>query len=215
MSMILNAKQNSARVEDLLAPTASQWQSVASEVLTLTPTPLDRQPSAYVQTSWAGKSRGEIPSIEVQVLQTADALAIRLQWQASQPNRSINDTNVYADACAMMFPENGKQADLATMGSPEEPVIAWHWRAGTEDAFSIRATGIGTVTRIKQHGVKARSRWADGKWQVVFARVLQGDDISLTPGAVLPVAFAVWCGAVAERAGLKSHTPEFHQLKVN
>ena len=215
MSIILDARHSAAVLEDLLAPGAEQWQEVPGKDLGLTPTALDKQPSAYVQTSWSGKPRGEIPSIQVQVLQTSDGLAIRLEWQAERPSRSINDINVYADACAILFPENGKQADLETMGSEQEPVVGWHWRAGTEEPFSITAKGIGTVTRRKEHQVKARSRWADGKWQVVFARTLQGDDISITPGISLPVAFAVWCGAAAERGGLKSHTPEFHQLKVS
>jgi DMSO reductase family type II enzyme heme b subunit len=215
MSMILDAKHSTAVLDDLLAPASPQWQDIPAMTLGLIPTALDRQPSAYVQTSWAGKPRGEIPSIQVQTLQAGDGLAIRLEWAALEPSRSINDINVYADACAILFPENGKQADLETMGSEQEPVIAWHWRAGTEEPFAITAKGIGTVTRHKEHQVRARSRWTDGKWQVVFTRALQGEDISLNHGMTLPVAFAVWSGVVAERGGLKSHTPEFHQLKVS
>jgi DMSO reductase family type II enzyme heme b subunit len=215
MSSILDVLQSDVTFEDLLVPAAAQWQDVPVEVVPLIPTPLDRQPSAYVQSSWAGKPRSNISAIEVQVLQTVDSLVIRLQWDADQPRRSIDDINAYADACAVMFPGNGVDADLQTMGSPDKPVIAWHWRAGAEEAFSITATGIGTVERNKDHRVKAQSRWAGGRWQVVIGRFLQGDDLNLASAKMLPIAFAVWNGSLSERAGLKSHSADFHHLRIN
>lgn len=211
----LDARHSPANLEDILAPDGSAWNEMTGEVIALTPTPLDRQPSAYVQAAWKDRNHGAVAAVTVQAIRNDDTLALRLQWQAAQPKRSIDDINAYADACAVLFPANGKDTDLETMGSPERPVVAWHWRAGTDAPFSVTARGIGTVERSAKHQLQARSRWSDGRWQVVFARSLESDGLSLSGGTDIPIAFAVWCGAGSERAGLKSHSPEFHQLRIN
>ena len=202
-----DARRSTAALEEILAPDGLAWSETEGESIELIPTPLDRQPSAYVQTAWKDRRHGEVSRVIIQAVRNDDTLALRLQWEASQPMRSINDINAYADACAILFPANGKQADLETMGSPELPVVAWHWRAGTDLPFVVNARGVGTVERASEHAVQSRSRWSDGKWQVVFARSLDSDQPILAQGDEIPVAFAVWCGAVSERGGLKSHSP--------
>jgi len=211
----LNATYFQSTLSEILAPDSAAWREMAESVVKLTPTPLDKQPSAYVQTAWQNRGHGQVVEVIVQALHNDDTLAIKLQWNAEQPNRSINDVNVYADACAILFPANGTTADLQTMGSPEQPVVAWHWRAGTDRPFAITAKGIGTVERAVEHGVQSRSRWLEGKWQVVLARALQSDAPSMAGSAEIPVAFAVWSGAGSERGGLKSYSPEFHQLIIS
>jgi DMSO reductase family type II enzyme heme b subunit len=210
----LDARQSQAALEEILAPDGSAWNEITGEVIELRPTPLDRQPSAYVQVAWQDRNHGEVSAITVQAIRKDDSLILRLQWDASQPKRSINDINAYADACAILFPADGKNADLETMGSPELPVIAWHWRAGTDLPFVVTARGIGTVERAAEHQVQASSRWSDGKWQVVLAGPLNSGEPSLAGGTDIPIAFAVWCGAATERAGLKAHSPEFHLLRI-
>jgi DMSO reductase family type II enzyme heme b subunit len=210
----LDARHSQATLEEILAPDGSAWNEIEGESIDLIPTPLDRQPSAYVQTAWKDKHHGEVSRIVIQAVRNEDTLALRLQWEASQPTRSINDINAYADACAILFPANGKNAELETMGSPELPVVAWHWRAGTEQPFVVTARGIGTVERAAEHQVQARSRWSEGTWQVVLTRSLDSGGPALSGGTDIPIAFAIWCGAAAERAGLKSHSPEFHRLRI-
>jgi hypothetical protein len=39
-------------VEALLAPGADEWDRAEEAVVPLEPTPIDRQPSAYVQVAW-------------------------------------------------------------------------------------------------------------------------------------------------------------------
>jgi DMSO reductase family type II enzyme heme b subunit len=214
MTATLDVQHRQVPLEDILAPDSPAWDEIIGEVVELTPTPLDRQPSAYVQVAWQDKSHGEVSRVLVQAVRNDDSLALRLQWDAGKPSRSINDINAYADACAVLFPENGRKADLETMGSPECPVSVWHWRAGTDVPFSATASGIGTVERAAEHQVQARSRWSDGKWQVVLARPLDSGVPLLSGGMEIPIAFAVWCGAVSERGGLKSHSPDFISLKV-
>jgi DMSO reductase family type II enzyme heme b subunit len=141
-------------------------------------------------------------------------LAVRLEWGALRPSRRISDLNVYPDACAMLFPADGREAEFGTMGSAKHPVQGWHWRAGTELPFVVTATGIGTVERAKEHPVQMRARWSEGRWQVVLAGPLGAEGIPLRKGSGLPVAFAVWSGAARERAGVKSYSSQPCELRI-
>lgn len=190
--------------QGLLSPRATDWDSVPEVKLPLKPTPLEAQPSAYVQKAWQGRRRGNIGSVSVKALAVDGRLLVRLQWAAADPRQSINDYNVYADACALLFPSNGKDAELSTMGSADRPVTAWYWRAGAEAPFLGTARGLGTLTREKEHGLQASSEWLGGQWQVVLAG----------PSGASKIGIAVWSGAAGERAGLKSHTPSWHDLKA-
>jgi DMSO reductase family type II enzyme heme b subunit len=194
--------------EKLLAPDAVEWGRAAEAVVPIGPTPLDRLPSAYVQVAWRDRPRGGIGEVRVRAAAGGGSLAVRLDWAALRPSRLISDVNVYPDACAVLFPADGREAELGTMGSPNHPVQGWHWRAGTDLPFVVTATGIGTVERAKEHPVQARARWSEGRWQVVLAGPLGAEGMPLRKGSALPVAFAVWSGAARERAGLKSYSPE-------
>jgi DMSO reductase family type II enzyme heme b subunit len=201
--------------EKLLAPDAAEWGKAEEAVVAIDPTPLERLPSAYVQASWKDRPRGAIGELRVRAAAgEGGGLAVRLEWTALRPSRSISDVNVYPDACAMLFPADGREAEFGTMGSPEHPVGGWHWRAGTELPFAVTATGIGTVERAKEHPVQARARWSEGSWQVVLAGPLGAKGLPLRKGSALPVAFAVWSGAARERGGVKSYTPQHCALRL-
>ncbi len=200
----VTAKKASGVVRDLLSPRAPAWDDAIEVSLPLQPTPLEAQPSAYVQKAWAGRQRGGIESVAVKALAAGDELVVRLQWAAPDPRHTINDNDVYADACAVLFPANGNDAEIGTMGSAGKPVTAWHWRAGAAGPNVATAQGLGTVTREKKHALQATGEWQNGSWHVVLAG----------PGNPAKIGIAVWSGAASERAGLKSHTPTWHDLKV-
>jgi len=191
-----------------------EWERAEETVVPLEPTPIDRQPSAYVQVAWRDRSRSGIGEVRVRAVASASAFAVRLDWEALRPQRSISDVNVYPDACAVVFPADGRQAEFAEMGSPKHPVRAWHWRAGTDVPFVVTATGLGTVERVVEHQVQGRAAWVDGRWRVVLARPLDADGVPLKSGSSVPIAFAVWLGAARERAGLKSFSPQPCELRL-
>jgi DMSO reductase family type II enzyme heme b subunit len=193
-----------ADLEKLLAADAGEWEGAAEAVVPVGPTPLDRLPSAYVQVAWEDKPRSGIGEVRVRAAAADGGVAVRLDWGVLRPSRLISDVNVYPDACAVLFPADGREAEFGTMGSAKHPVQGWHWRAGTDLPFVVTATGIGTVERAVEHPVRVRARWVEGRWQVVLAGPLGGDGIPLRKGSALPVAFAVWSGAARDRAGLKS-----------
>ncbi len=201
----LAAKKVNGAVRDLLSPRAAAWKDAPEAVLPLQPTPLDVQPSAYVQTAWTGRERGNVASVSVRALAAGGQLLVRLQWSANDPRHSISDNDAFADACAILFPSDGKDAELATMGSEAKPVTAWYWRSGTPAPYMATARGLGTVTRVASSPLTAAGEWAAGQWQVVVA--------GPAPAAA-KLGVAVWSGAASERAGLKSHTPSWHDLKV-
>jgi hypothetical protein len=49
---------------------------------------------------------------------------------------------------------------------------------------------------------------------VHFSRPLAGDGVPLQRGETVPLGVAVWQGALGERAGIKSHTPEWLGLRL-
>ena len=203
-----------AALEQLLAPDSGEWDRAPEAVVPVEPTPLERLPSAYVQVAWRSRPRGAIGEVRVRAAAGTDGLAVRLDWAVLRPSRLISDVNVYPDACAVLFPADGREAEFGSMGSPKHPVQGWHWRAGTDLPFAVTATGIGTVERAVEHPVRGRARWSEGRWQVVLAGPLGAGGMPLNKGSALPVAFAVWSGAARERAGLKSYSPQPCALRL-
>jgi DMSO reductase family type II enzyme heme b subunit len=206
-----------ADLEKLLTADAGEWDGAAEAVVPIDPTPLDRLPSAYVQVAWGDKPRSGIGEVRVRAAAGnggVGGVAVRLDWAVLRPSRLISDVNVYPDACAVLFPANGREAEFGTMGSAQHPVQGWHWRAGTDLPFVVKATGIGTVERAAEHPVQGRARWAEGRWQVVLAGPQGAGGMPLRKGSRLPVAFAVWSGAARERAGLKSYSSQPCELRL-
>jgi len=198
-----------------VGPHGPAWETAQESVIALEPTPLQAQPSAYVQTAWAQRKHGGTPSVRAAAAVTGGVLHVRLRWNAPDPRPAITDNNVFADSCALLFPLDGRDADLTTMGDVARPVQAWHWRAGTAIPFVLRASGLGTTARqATPHGVSAEGLWGAGEWTVVFSRPLDVDGVPLRPGAAVPVGIAVWQGAAEERAGLASHTPAWLTLEL-
>jgi DMSO reductase family type II enzyme heme b subunit len=197
----------------LRGPDAAEWGSAAEAVVSLEPTPLERIPSAYVQVSWKDRPRSTLGEVRVRAVAGEGGLAVRLDWAAARPSRLISDVNVFPDGCAVIFPAAGKEPEFGTMGSPEAPVRAWHWRAGTEVPFEVTAEGLGTVERAKEHAVQVRSRWSEGVWQVVLSGPVGPGGVPLKKGGGVPVAFAVWSGSARERGGLKTISPQRCELR--
>ena len=50
---------------------------------------------------------------------------IRLSWEDAQKNVEVTDTNMFPDACGVLMPLNGGDAQIDEMGSQGAPVNAW------------------------------------------------------------------------------------------
>ena len=117
----------------------------------------------------------------------------------------------FGDATALQFPVKADGVPSFPMGEAGQVVNIWQWRAdwkgnGQGSVQNLAAAGFGTLTTQLSQDVKGKGIWSKGKWRVVFSRVMTGggEVVGLAPGKVMPVAFAVWNGAINQRDGEKS-----------
>lgn len=73
----------------------------------------------------------------------------------------------------------------------------------------LNAEGFSTVTvqPASAQNVGGSGIWDSGRWSVVVRRSLRSrdrGDVSLSPGVVIPIAFAVWDGDAGDRDGQKA-----------
>ncbi|MCZ2111602.1 MAG: hypothetical protein LC118_18915 [Dehalococcoidia bacterium] len=200
-----------AKKASALGPWSTGWGT--GTTVALQPSPLDAQPSAYVQEAWRERPYGKVPEVLVHCVQASGAMLVRMEWECESPRHNITDNDVFADACALLMPANGHAAPLMTMGSEAEPVVTWHWRAGAETAFVADGTGAGTLTRRTNHDLAATAEWKSGRWAVVFSHPAGTNGHTPTLNAGGLVAFAVWTGANQERGGLASCSPAWSRIQ--
>lgn len=212
---VIRVKRIAAGASRLMDPGAREWVSAPEEVLGLSPTPILSQPSLYVQTKWKDGGYGGTPSVRVRAAHDGSTVFFRLSWDDDTKDDAIDDSDRFADAAAVLFPVKD-DAPLTSMGSPEQPVNAWLWRADLEAPFNVTAQGIGTAVRSTDPSLASQASYANGGWSVVVSRALQGTrgTAQLKPGQRGKVAFGVWQGSNAERAGLKAVTLEWQELEI-
>jgi cytochrome c oxidase cbb3-type subunit 2 len=99
-----------------------------------------------------------------------------------------------------------------------DPTYVTAWGAGNIVADPMRKTpaedlnaeGFGTLrARGKGDAVEAHGEFGTSSYRVVFRRTLTADGdgaVDLSPGASVPVAFAIWNGSAGDRDGKKSVT---------
>jgi mono/diheme cytochrome c family protein len=100
-----------------------------------------------------------------------------------------------------------------------DPTFVTAWGAGNivadpsrlSPAEDLVAEGFGTLRARPrpEQAVDARGVYGTGGYRVILRRALTGNAagaVTLTPGATMPVAFAVWNGSAGDRDGKKSVT---------
>jgi DMSO reductase family type II enzyme heme b subunit len=103
------------------------------------------------------------------------------------------------------------------MGSANQPVNAWYWRADLEAPISVTATGLGTTVRSANGSLSAAGSYESGGWRVVISRpfAVKGQGlVALSPGQSGQVGFAVWQGSNQERAGIKATSLDWEPLEI-
>lgn len=200
----------------LLDPAAAEWASAPQETLALEPTPVGSQPSQYVINAWKDRPYGLVGGLQVAAAHNGEALFFRLGWPDESEDREIADTDRFADAAAVLIPVR-RDAPLQSMGSPEQPVSAWYWRADMDAPLTVSASGLGTTVRHANGALSAAALREGRDWRVVVSRPFKVEDDTLVPlhrGMTTKVAFAVWQGSNQERAGIKAVTPDWRPLRI-
>jgi DMSO reductase family type II enzyme heme b subunit len=157
------------------------------------------------------------------VVSDGQRLYVKLRWVDSTRDQETL-TNRFRDGAAVEFALTGGDATSYMMGSAEQPVNIWYWRSDSERAENLGAGGFGSATALASQPVSVRSHYEtarrdeDNQWTLVMSRPLvsEGDYTArFAPGAVQPLAFAVWQGADKQRDGLKRTSPGWIKLDLS
>ena len=161
---------------------------------------------------------GYVDRVRVRSLHNGKEIAFLLEWDDPAMNADAQRTEDFRDGAAVQFPITPVQLHGAghpeppyLMGDAEGPVNIWQWKAdwernGRVSVENLAAAGFGTLTTQRSQNVKGKGVWRGGKWRVAFSRALAGggEAAEFVPGKAMPVAFAVWNGAISQRDGEKS-----------
>jgi len=206
--------------EELLDPAAAGWSAIPGEALKLDATPLANQPSEYIKASRDEKKIGKVRSLNVQTAHNGTDVFFRLSWEDETRDVEVTDITVFPDGCGILMTMTAGEPPIDEMGSNDDPVNAWLWRADLKDeARNTVAKGLGTTETTKKCPIVTKSLWENGTWSVVFARALsvpeqKEEATQLEPGRAVKIGFAVWEGSNGERGGVKSFSKEWRELTL-
>ena len=196
------------------------WANADKKSVPLIPTPLNGNPAIKKISPFIEKStdHGTVHALSVAAAHNRNIVAVHLSWQ-SEKHDTMADLDQFVDGVAVMFPLTA-QASAFTMGSDDDPVNAWYWKANLDDrAFDVVAHGYGTSQRHPESAqpISCSAAHVDQKWHVVLSRALGTPDgrASLLPGNPTRVSFAVWDGGNRERAGRKSFSGDFVAAEIH
>ncbi|MBC8292316.1 MAG: hypothetical protein H8E45_04035 [Proteobacteria bacterium] len=211
---MLVVKPVKAKSKALLDPSGSVWSSIAASSLSLKTTPAGTQPTSY--TKVAGKQRGEaaVTSASMRLCHDGQRIYVHLEWKDENEDLAT-DGNGFPDAAAVLLPL-GNDAPINQMGSEQQAVNAWQWRAGDEQGRSVVARGVGT-TEPTPDPVEVAAARAGNRWRVVISRSLAGagsDSVALATGGDSRVGVAIWEGSVGERGGFKAFTENWTDIRL-
>jgi len=216
----MQCKKVTAAREQLLFPVSAEWDNIPGEPLKMDATPLANQPSEYIKASRDEKQIGKVRSLMVQTAHNGSDIFFRLSWADPSQNVDITDNNIFPDGCGILIPVSGGDPPIDEMGSKDNPVNAWFWRADFKDQpRNTIARGLGTTQFSKTCPIQTKSVWGNGAWAVVFVRPLavpelKDEAVQLAAGQAVKIGFAVWEGSNGERAGVKSFSKEWRELAV-
>jgi DMSO reductase family type II enzyme heme b subunit len=165
-------------------PNAAVWSSATPATFPMSP-----------QVHWPDRIQEvTVKDVVVRALHDDQQVAILLEY-----NDPTQDPD---DGAALEFMVGDKKAHFAH-GQPMlqvegGPVNIWFWKHKDDKAVDMSAKGFGTLKPQTHQDVKAKASYSNGTWKIVFSRTLLTDhpeeDVQITPGEFIGIAFAVWDG---------------------
>ncbi|MBM4139500.1 MAG: hypothetical protein FJ244_08555 [Nitrospira sp.] len=165
-------------------PNAAVWSSAPPAMFPMSP-----------QVHWQNRIQEvTVKDVIVRALHDGNQMAVLLEY--ADPTQDPDD------AAALEFMVGDKKAHFAH-GQPMlqvegGPVNIWFWKNKTDKAVDMSAKGFGTLKPQEHQDVKAKGVYANGTWKIVFSRNLSTahaeEDVQITPGEFISIAFAVWDG---------------------
>ena len=205
-------------------PNNSFWDN-ADE---FSPQTVELNPQMITNPKWPNPS---VKSVKIRGAQNGSEIGFLLEWDDSSLENKIEVSATHTDQAALMFPlYSGDELPSITMGSENEIVNIWQWRALWEPSLSansrkrhngslvrgrinrplrspvedLTAAGYSTLTTQEEQDVHGHGTWQNKTWRVVFKRALMNsDNADIQFKNSIVMAIAVWNGANRERNGQK------------
>ncbi|MDP7557235.1 MAG: ethylbenzene dehydrogenase-related protein [Nitrospinaceae bacterium] len=204
-------------------PTDSFWKDASR----IHPQVVELGPQMMTNPKWPDPS---IKSVKITGVRNGSEIGLLLEWSDPSMENEIEVSATHTDQAALMFPLHAeKELPVITMGSEDEIVNIWQWRAIWEPALStqsgsrgnnrrasvpakerrspvedLTAAGFSTLTTQDEQDVMGFGVWQDKIWRVVFKRSLVNSDTAdVQLKSSTAMAIAVWNGANRERNGQK------------
>jgi len=214
----VRVKRGAVPDEALLDGAGAAWALPAEQRIPLVPAPVTIAAAVSPQMALS-QTHGRVRAVSARALHNGETLNVRLVWEDAAEDGAIRDLDQFTDGAAIMFPLLA-DANPVTMGDEQQPVNAWLWKADRPEPFDVIARGYATSQRraASESGLVARGEHRSGKWVVVFQRPLlpeKGEFVRFEPGTTAKIAFAVWDGSNAERAGQKAFSGGFIDLALD
>ena len=192
------------------------------------PQTVELNPQMITNPKWPDPS---VKSVKIGGVQNGSEIGLLLEWDDFSLENKIAVSATHTDQAALMFPLSSRnELPSITMGSDNEIVNIWQWRAiwepslasnsrkrhpGSLDRSSVNtpvrspvedltAAGFSTLTTQAEQNVLGHGIWQNKTWRVVFKRPLVNSDnadVQFKNSTVM--AIAVWNGANRERNGQK------------
>ncbi len=204
--------------DELMKPDGRPWERLEAHDIDLIPSPVAM--AATVSRPMAMRTdHGKIGRLQARMAHNGETLSVRLAWEDPDNDDRIADLDRFVDAAAVMFPLVA-DTNPFTMGEETKPVNAWLWKADQAEPFDVIARGYATSQRrpAATSGLAVSASYSDGAWAVVFQRPLRAASAEVAifePNGGAQIAFAVWEGSNAERAGQKAVSGAFIDLQLD
>ncbi|HWI52231.1 MAG TPA: ethylbenzene dehydrogenase-related protein [Symbiobacteriaceae bacterium] len=178
-----------------------EWADGAKDVTTLRPQDFGDQAAIQLSDQVSNACMGQVGMNPVHIWQW------KADWQFGSRDMKTQFPNIINDG----FHDDTGKALLTEDLYARPAFVAGNARAAEakdKPVESLIAEGFGTLTSAGAHPMQSKGDYQNGRWAVVFMRPLQGEtgDVSLTAGAPLQAAFAVWDGQFMQRDGMKYTT---------
>lgn len=178
-----------------------EWADDSRDVTTLRPQDFGDQAALQLSDKISNACMGQVGMNPVHIWQW------KADWQYGSRNMATQYPNIINDG----FHDDTGKALLTEDLFTRPAFVAGNPRAAEskeKPVESLIAEGFGTLTNAGAHPMQSKGDYQNGKWAVVFMRPLTGEagDVSLSAGAPLQAAFAVWDGKLMQRDGMKYTT---------
>ncbi|MBI3764001.1 MAG: c-type cytochrome [Chloroflexi bacterium] len=176
-------------------PAAVQWQSATLYYYPLVGE-IMREPRDYTPS---------IKGVWVRGLYNSTDLGLLVQWDDRQQNTGAEGQP--QDEIDVQFqtkvPE-GAERPYFVYGDADHPVNLWTWTAGASVGVEQTGKGSDSVAPQAAQNLTTKSYYTAGRYSVVFRRSLNtgdAEDIALSSGVFVPIAFAASDGLRGETPG--------------